>query len=561
MAEPARGAIAQNATPAALAVFNRYCIWRLVDASLGKMKRAVHLPGGTRPCLHANMNDLEFAHRVTPRIGEMYAEAKRSRRLFPAHTLTQTRGIANLFCEILRDETVSDWPVGLERKIGTLVNARRINNETRRLLQQLRRWGNTGAHPEESLLDETQIADRAASALEATRELLEIGFRQKHRGAVVPTYDIVDDDVEDLKDVCYRALVENCAADQYQVAMLLRRQLAAEVAAANAAEDPELILFQKKFELDALDERSLDLLRYGSNSGHAAARYMYGLALTEGRLGKDKVAYGASLIARACNDGDADAQVWCGHAALYGEHDEPVDYERARTLLELAATEDQPLALSLLSTIHRQGLGVPANPRLAFELTLRAAQAGYPNAQYEAAAALFDGIGTERDQQAAFLWLQRASEGGVLEAKLAQARLVRNGSLPGGSVEAERLLLAATQRINEARFELAGLYMEQSDPRKWLAAANLVQAAYEQALSEQDVALAERCRSASPDWIKKLSRLTANGRISGLSDQDLSGLVQTRFLFDEYGRPYPNRRDRALLFRDNVLGVVSENGK
>jgi hypothetical protein len=228
--------------------------------------------------------------------------------------------------------------------------------------------------------------------------------------------------------------------------------------------------------------------------------------------------------------------------------------------LELAAAEDHPLALSLLSTIHRSGLGVPADPRLAFELTLRAAQAGYPASQYEAAAALFDGVGVERDEQAAFVWLQQASKAGQPEALLAQARLVRRGSLPGGADKAERLLLGAMQRINEARFELAELYMTQDDPRKWLAAVSLIQAAYELALNDKDSALADRCRAVSPSWIAKLDRILRNGGHTALSDEELNSVVITRFMFDDYGRPYPNRQGRMREFYEKAMAVARAPG-
>lgn len=54
-------------------------------------------------------------------------------------------------------------------------------------------------------------------------------FRQKHGGAALPDYVVVEESSDELKEVCYRALVENSPADQYQVAMLLRQQLASKV--------------------------------------------------------------------------------------------------------------------------------------------------------------------------------------------------------------------------------------------------------------------------------------------------------------------------------------------
>lgn len=80
-------------------------------------------------------------------------------------------------------------------------------------------------------------------------------------GAVVPDYHVVDDDVEELKDVCYRALMKGSAVDQYQVAMMLRGQLATQVTEAEASEDPTLSAYMKQFEFNPLAGRALDLLR------------------------------------------------------------------------------------------------------------------------------------------------------------------------------------------------------------------------------------------------------------------------------------------------------------
>lgn len=93
------------------------------------------------------------------------------------------------------------------------------------------------------------------------------------------------------------------------------------------------------------------MLSYASDAGHAPAHYEYGLALTEGRRGEDKIMQGSYLIAMACRDGNIDAIAWCGRAALYGLLEEPVNYARARELLERAAVEDHPMALTLLAGI------------------------------------------------------------------------------------------------------------------------------------------------------------------------------------------------------------------
>lgn len=498
------------------------------------------------------MNDLEFAHRVSPRIGELYAQAKRSLLLYPEHSLGRLRGLANLCCDLLRGERLTHWPEALDEKIDALVRARRINPPTRAILHDLRRWGNAAAHPEQSLLDPATVPDLASRALTLARTLLETVFREQHAGAALPEYEVADDNTDQIKDVCYRALVEGSAPDQYQAALLLHRELAKQEAAARSAADPFMEAYTRRFEFGALEGRALDLLRYASDSGYPAARYSYGLALSEGKRGDDMVAYGVNLIAMASRDGDIDAMAWCGHAALYGLHDEPVDHERARELLEPAAAQDHPLALSLLARMYREGLGVQADLPRAFTLMRRAAEAGYPAAQYEAAVALLNGMGVIPDQSQAHDWLRQASTAGHPNAQLTLARLILRGELPGSQDEAEHQLIEASQRINAARLELAHLYSTQPGTVKLLSALGALQQAYEVALEAGDEALAERCRAAAPDWVARLDATLRYIGAAGLSDDEIMSVLLTRFVYDEYGRPYPNRSQRLLAFADQA---------
>lgn len=505
------------------------------------------------------MNDFEFACRVSPRIGELYAEAKRSRRLFPEHALTRLRGMASLCCDMLRQSEVPNWPKGLEEKIALLARSRHINSHTREQLDGLRRWGNSASHPEASRLDPANLPELVDVALTSALYLLETAFRQAHAGASLPPYAVADEPPEELKDVCYRALIDHSAEDQYQVALQLRRQLDDKVERAKASADPFLEHYTSQLEFGKIEERVIDLLRYASDD-HPPARYAYGLALAQGQRGEEMVEFGVTQIFSASSDGDINALAWCGQATLFGLHDEPVDYERARSLLEQAAAEDHPAALSLLARMYRDGLGVAADAGHAFGLTLRAAQAGYPLAQYEAAAALAEGTGTQRDNESAFAWLKKASRAGLPEAELAEARLIRQGSLPGDGSDVERLLLRAMEWLNEAAFELADLYVSQADPKKWIEAISLVQTVYERALREQAGELADRCRAVAPAWVAKVETIRHHRNYARLPDEVLNSWIMTRFLFDDYGRPYPNRQQRFRDFMDTAMAAHRHKG-
>jgi TPR repeat protein len=497
------------------------------------------------------MNDLEFVQHVSAPLGQLYGEAKRSARQFPRNTLIAARSMASMCCDLLRRHEVVDWPDGLEEKIRALEQARRINRDTRDRLTQLRRWGNAAAHPEASLIDETHQSERAGRALSATIALLETVFQEVHHGAAVPAYWIVEDDTDELQATCYRALFDNKPGDQHQVALLLRHQLDTKIAEVRLQPDPELEMYRLQWEFRALENRALDLLRYASDASHPPSQYLYGLALAEGVRGPEMVMLGVNLIATACRDGDIDALAWCGDAALYGRFDEPVNYTMARNYLQRAAVEDHPIALRLLSVIHREGLGVELDAKMAFSLTLRAADAGYAVAQYEAGVALLYGKGIEANHQEAFKWMRRASDAGLAEAKYALARSMLEHRISGEAAEVEALLVASLTRVNAAHLDLADLYLSGQDLRKWMEAGALIQTAYEVALRGDNKELIQRCLSAAPPLIAKLE-----GALPMMPDGLVHDFISMRFMFDEKGRPYPSRsvriERRAELMRELV---------
>ena len=410
----------------------------------------------TKALIIRTMNDLEFAELVSARIASLYGVAKRSQHQFPAHALIQTRALASLCCDMLYPYD-SDWKLGLEGKINVLVKSHLINPDIQELLHKLRRWGNLAAHPEESLRSEKQLQAMASQALVDVMALIEVVFRQKNHGAEVPDYFTIDESPDELSAVCYRALFESRPTDQYRAAMLLSKLSELKFAEAMSAPDA-FIPYEKQEEFHSMKERALDLMRYASDAGYTPARYQYGLALSEGKKGEENIGQGVNLIATAGRDGDIDALAWCGRSALLGLHEEPVDLDRARDYLERAAAEDHPLALVLLSTIYREGLGVAANAKTAFDLTLRAAEAGYPIGQYQAGQALYHGEGVAANEAAALIWLQRASDAGLHIAQRAVGVLIGNGSLPGGLSRAEELLQRAMPKVNQAHLDLADLY-------------------------------------------------------------------------------------------------------
>ncbi len=450
------------------------------------------------------MNDIEFAQRISSKIGARYHEAKRSSAKFPKHALTQIRALAALCCDALA-RPGGVVPCGLEQKISELYRLHRINPDTRELLDQLRRWGNQAAHPEESLLTDKQFASHAINALVAARKLLELLFQHIHAGAAVPAYEVSEDSLEEIKDLCFRALIGNSATDQYQVAIHLLMQSDAINIKAQACAMDRKPTHELDMEIRAIKARALDLLGYASDAGHAAASYEFGLALANGTRGDEMMARGRNLIACACRDGDIDALAWCGQSAMLGINDYDIDYDLARRYLEQAAAEDHPAALTLLASIHREGLGVSADAGAAFALMLRAAKAGYPLAQWSVSVFLSGGHGIDVDDAAALEWLRKASDAGQAQAQTKLARLMRDRKIAGSFDDIEALLLPAGRKFNDALLELASLYLEQGTLAKHLLmAATLLQRCYEAALKDKDELLADECWRRAPACVEKM---------------------------------------------------------
>lgn len=503
------------------------------------------------------MNDIDFANRVSAPIGQLYSEAKRSFHEFPKHALIQTRALASLCCDLLGAAATPAQGTqrsGLEGQIAELWRTHRVNSDTYDLLQRLRRWGNAGAHPERAILDEKQFAPTARKALADVLTLLEIVFREVHYGAEVPAYEVVDERPELLQDLCYRALVEGSAPDQYLVGIHLVEQVAARITKVRAA-GSEIDLFTAQREIDTMRSRAIDLLAYASDAAYAPAQYEYAQALLEGARGPGKEGEAANLMWMACRKHYPDAMAWYGNATLYGLHGYEVDYDQALEYLEKAASHDSPGALTLLSRMYWDGLGVPVNRVAAFEMMRKAAEAGFPAAQHEVSAALFRGEGTAVDEVQALRWLNQAAESNYAPALVTKAELIRKGKIPGREVDVEELLGRAIPAWNRARLLLANLYMDGNNLERLVQAAYLVQECYAQALRDNDKPLAELCLAGAPELTLRLER-----SISSVSDAQLKEILLARFMYDDRGRPYPDRIERSRLFFDTASALAKVKG-
>jgi len=81
------------------------------------------------------------------------------------------------------------------------------------------------------------------------------------------------------------------------------------------------------------------------------------------------------LVAKA-SSGDLQTQKALGYMYLYGKKGVEVDYEKAFKFYQMAADQNDPIALNNLGSLYFNGVGVPVNYQKAIELFEKAADAG-----------------------------------------------------------------------------------------------------------------------------------------------------------------------------------------
>lgn len=110
--------------------------------------------------------------------------------------------------------------------------------------------------------------------------------------------------------------------------------------------------------------------------------------------------------------------------------------------IELGMT--RPLAP--LGYLHSFGIGGPQDEAKAFELYLRAAEAGYPGAQHNVAVMYDEGRGTQKDEAESVRWLELAAAGG---SRSSLARLAVNRFKGAGTPADPEAAIAALEEAVE----------------------------------------------------------------------------------------------------------------
>ena len=148
------------------------------------------------------------------------------------------------------------------------------------------------------------------------------------------------------------------------------------------------------------------------------ALFEHGVSLIHGYSGEADVSTGELAIAKAADAGVANAMALLGYFYMVGSEQFNADMLQAEKYLTQAAKLEQSEAMANLGVLYYQQSNLPA----AYKFIHRAAQAGYPHAQYHLALMLARGEGCKKDTVMSEYWMAEAAEQGLVDAMLSRAQ-------------------------------------------------------------------------------------------------------------------------------------------
>jgi hypothetical protein len=178
-------------------------------------------------------------------------------------------------------------------------------------------------------------------------------------------------------------------------------------------------------------------------------------------LGADQEA----LLQAQAEKGDTRSILGLGYIKL-NKADPAFDPVAARDWFERAAAAGSPEAQFELARLVEQGIGGPADPSRALDLYRMSAEQGYGNALNELGFIHFQGLyGLPSDPTTGIHYFSRAAAARDPEAQYNLAALIDDGMVPGrGAEDAARLLYDALRSGNARVLSVAPMMKEQFEP-------------------------------------------------------------------------------------------------
>ena len=167
----------------------------------------------------------------------------------------------------------------------------------------------------------------------------------------------------------------------------------------------ELALYEFLEEGKQTLHQAVAYMRTASELGHVAASVKLGILYADRRfsiLSQEKSEFYFKL---AVEQGYRQAGYYLARHKLFFASNQG-ELDAARRAAELEMTSGNDNAAYLLGEIYRRGLGVKPDPEKALEMYLRASEAGFASATYNAAVMFFKGEGTEPSRSRAIELLQ-----------------------------------------------------------------------------------------------------------------------------------------------------------
>ncbi len=167
-------------------------------------------------------------------------------------------------------------------------------------------------------------------------------------------------------------------------------------------------------------------------------------------------------VTRLAESGRLDAQLTLGYVYLYGENGVEKDFSKAFHYYEMAAAQNDPVALNNLGSLYFNGIGTEVNYRKAAELFLKAANQGSDDAAVNLAFIYLSGDAQDQNQKTAVKLFEQAAKKGNNTAKFMWGYANYKGfQTPKNPYKAvEFIRQAAEANFDEAQFVLGQMYLQ-----------------------------------------------------------------------------------------------------
>lgn len=166
---------------------------------------------------------------------------------------------------------------------------------------------------------------------------------------------------------------------------------------------------------------------------------------------------------RLANEGNVESQMNLGYMYLYGNNGVEQDFEKAFEYYNMAAEQNNPIALNNIGSLYFNGIGVEKNRAKALDYFRRSATLGNDNAATNLAFIYLTGNSndSERNKQAINLFKQAAQSGNKLAKFMLGYAYYKGFTLERDNYAAFALIKDAADEgaeFDEAQYILAEMY-------------------------------------------------------------------------------------------------------